>query len=73
MSNNNNDNSKQKHTTNEAQEDTATGILSWWRLRSEFEKALSLYRDALGRFTTGLKYEKNEARRSLSSNVSRAT
>lgn len=32
---------------------------------SEFEKALSLYRDALGRFTTGLKYEKNEARKKL--------
>ncbi|KAL3943600.1 MAG: hypothetical protein SGBAC_002344 [Bacillariaceae sp.] len=31
----------------------------------EYEKALSLYRDALGRFTMGLKYEKNEARKKL--------
>ena len=31
----------------------------------EYEKALSLYRDALQRFTIGLKYEKNEARRGL--------
>ena len=31
----------------------------------EYEKALSLYRDALGRFTMGLKYEKNEMRRKL--------
>jgi len=31
----------------------------------EYEKALSLYRDALGRFTMGLKYEKNDARRKL--------
>jgi len=31
----------------------------------DFEKALSLYRDALGRFTTGLKYEKNETRKKL--------
>lgn len=31
----------------------------------DFEKALSLYRDALGRFTLGLKYEKNEQRRKL--------
>jgi vacuolar protein-sorting-associated protein 4 len=31
----------------------------------EFEKALALYRDALGRFTMGLKYEKNEARKKL--------
>ncbi len=31
----------------------------------DFEKALSLYRDALGRFTLGLKYEKNEARKKL--------
>mmetsp|Transcript_7064 Transcript_7064/g.9974 ORF Transcript_7064/g.9974 Transcript_7064/m.9974 type:complete len:450 (-) Transcript_7064:169-1518(-) len=31
----------------------------------EYEKALSLYRDALGRFTLGLKYEKNEARKKL--------
>ena len=29
----------------------------------EFEKALNLYRDALIRFTLGLKYEKNEARK----------
>mmetsp|Transcript_11452 Transcript_11452/g.32876 ORF Transcript_11452/g.32876 Transcript_11452/m.32876 type:complete len:163 (+) Transcript_11452:136-624(+) len=32
---------------------------------SEYEKALNLYRDALSRFTTGLKYEKNEARKKL--------
>ena len=31
----------------------------------EYERALSLYRDALGRFTMGLKYEKNEARKKL--------
>jgi vacuolar protein-sorting-associated protein 4 len=31
----------------------------------EYEKALSLYRDALGRFTIGLKYEKNESRKKL--------
>jgi len=31
----------------------------------EYEKALSLYRDALARFTMGLKYEKNEARKKL--------
>ena len=31
----------------------------------EYEKALNLYRDALSRFTTGLKYEKNEARKKL--------
>lgn len=31
----------------------------------EYEKALSLYRDALGRFTLGLKYEKNEQRKKL--------
>lgn len=31
----------------------------------DFEKALALYRDALGRFTLGLKYEKNEARKKL--------
>lgn len=31
----------------------------------EYEKALSLYRDALGRFTMGLKYEKNEAKKKL--------
>mmetsp|Transcript_21322 Transcript_21322/g.31231 ORF Transcript_21322/g.31231 Transcript_21322/m.31231 type:complete len:455 (-) Transcript_21322:405-1769(-) len=29
----------------------------------EFEKALGLYRTALGRFMTGLKYEKNQARK----------
>eukprot|EP00542_Grammatophora_oceanica_P011832 CAMPEP_0194047258 /NCGR_PEP_ID=MMETSP0009_2-20130614/23689_1 /TAXON_ID=210454 /ORGANISM="Grammatophora oceanica, Strain CCMP 410" /LENGTH=445 /DNA_ID=CAMNT_0038692815 /DNA_START=81 /DNA_END=1418 /DNA_ORIENTATION=+ len=29
----------------------------------EYEKALSLYRDALSRFTLGLKYEKNEQRK----------
>ena len=31
----------------------------------DFEKALQLYRDALGRFTLGLKYEKNEARKKM--------
>ena len=31
----------------------------------DFEKALALYRDALARFTMGLKYEKNEARKKL--------
>jgi len=31
----------------------------------EYEKALALYRDSLGRFTMGLKYEKNEARKKL--------
>ncbi|CAB9521240.1 Protein SUPPRESSOR OF K(+) TRANSPORT GROWTH DEFECT 1 [Seminavis robusta] len=31
----------------------------------EYEKALSLYRDALARFTLGLKYEKNEAKKKL--------
>lgn len=31
----------------------------------EYEQALNLYRDALGRFTMGLKYEKNEARKKL--------
>lgn len=31
----------------------------------EYEKALNLYRDALGRFTMGLKYEKNDARKKL--------
>ena len=31
----------------------------------EYEKALSMYRDALQRFTLGLKYEKNEARKKL--------
>lgn len=31
----------------------------------EYEKSLALYRDALGRFTTGLKYEKNEAKKRL--------
>lgn len=31
----------------------------------EYEKALNLYRDALGRFTMGLKYEKNASRKKL--------
>ena len=31
----------------------------------EYEKALTMYRDALGRFTMGLKYEKNDARKKL--------
>jgi len=31
----------------------------------DYEKALQLYRDALARFTMGLKYEKNEARKKL--------
>jgi len=31
----------------------------------DYEKALALYRDSLGRFTMGLKYEKNEARKKL--------
>jgi vacuolar protein-sorting-associated protein 4 len=31
----------------------------------DFEKALGYYRDALARFTMGLKYEKNEARKNL--------
>jgi vacuolar protein-sorting-associated protein 4 len=31
----------------------------------EYEKALCLYRDALSRFTLGLKYEKNDARKKL--------
>ena len=31
----------------------------------DFERALALYRDALSRFTLGLKYEKNEARKKL--------
>jgi vacuolar protein-sorting-associated protein 4 len=31
----------------------------------EYEQALNLYRDALGRFTLGLKYEKNESRKKL--------
>jgi len=31
----------------------------------EYAKALNLYRDALGRFTMGLKYEKNAARKKL--------
>lgn len=31
----------------------------------EYEKALGLYRDALGRFTMGLKYEKNDTRKKL--------
>ena len=29
----------------------------------EYDKALSLYRDALSRFTIGLKYEKNESKK----------
>lgn len=33
--------------------------------QGEWEKALGLYRDALARFTMGLKYEKNEARKKL--------
>ena len=32
---------------------------------NEYDKALGLYRDALGRFTMGLKYEKNESRKRL--------
>lgn len=32
---------------------------------NEYEKALALYRDALARFTLGLKYEKNDARKKL--------
>ena len=32
---------------------------------NDYEKALALYRDALARFTMGLKYEKNEARKKL--------
>ena len=31
----------------------------------EYERALALYKDSLARFTTGLKYEKNEARKKL--------
>ena len=31
----------------------------------DYEKALNLYRDALQRFTIGLKYEKNAARKKL--------
>jgi vacuolar protein-sorting-associated protein 4 len=31
----------------------------------EYEKALGLYRDALARFTIGLKYEKNDAKKRL--------
>lgn len=31
----------------------------------EYEKALNYYRDALSRFTIGLKYEKNDARKKL--------
>ena len=31
----------------------------------DYEKALGYYRDALARFTMGLKYEKNEARKKL--------
>jgi len=32
---------------------------------AEFEKALGLYRDALSRFTTGIKYERNDSRKKL--------
>jgi len=32
---------------------------------SDYDQALNLYRDALGRFTMGLKYEKNESRKKL--------
>jgi len=32
---------------------------------NDYEKALGYYRDALARFTMGLKYEKNEARKKL--------
>jgi SpoVK/Ycf46/Vps4 family AAA+-type ATPase len=32
---------------------------------NDYERALALYRDALARFTLGLKYEKNEARKKL--------
>ena len=32
---------------------------------SDYEKALNLYRDALGRFTLALKYEKNPSRKKL--------
>jgi vacuolar protein-sorting-associated protein 4 len=38
---------------------------------NEYEKALALYRDALARFTMGLKYEKNEARKKTHSRTSR--
>ncbi len=31
----------------------------------DYDRALSLYRDALGRFTIGLKYEKNESKKRL--------
>ena len=31
----------------------------------EYQTALNLYRDALSRFTIGLKYEKNESRKKL--------
>ena len=31
----------------------------------DYDKALSFYRDALSRFTLGLKYEKNESRKKL--------
>ena len=31
----------------------------------DYDKALSLYRDALSRFTIGLKYEKNESKKRL--------
>jgi vacuolar protein-sorting-associated protein 4 len=33
--------------------------------KGEYENALALYRDSLSRFTLGLKYEKNEARKKL--------
>jgi len=33
--------------------------------KEDYEKALNLYRDALARFTMGLKYEKNEARKKM--------
>lgn len=32
---------------------------------NDYEKALSLYRDALARFTLGLKYERNETRKKM--------
>lgn len=33
--------------------------------KNDYEKAMSLYRDALARFTMGLKYEKNETRKKM--------
>lgn len=33
--------------------------------KGEYEQALTYYRDSLSRFTTGLKYEKNDARKKL--------